>query len=79
MFLGELRESSAATAAQWSQLREQVMSVMEYSRQDCLRERESLRKELESRLTATEEVRLQIAHICTVTSTRIPYTLIHYV
>ncbi|CAI8015598.1 hypothetical protein GBAR_LOCUS9636 [Geodia barretti] len=56
LFLGHLRENSVETGTQISELQDQVLEAMRYSRQECCRERDNLRRELETRIAATEEV-----------------------
>jgi hypothetical protein len=57
LFLDHLQENSAKTGTQISELQDQVLEAMSYSRQECRRERDNLRRELETRISATEEVR----------------------
>ena len=45
------------TGAQISELKDQVLEAMRYGRQECRRESDNLRRELETRIAATEEVR----------------------
>ena len=58
MFLSNLRENSAEMVGQISQLQDQVLEAMKYGRHECLRERQTLKRELETRIAAMEEVRV---------------------
>lgn len=55
---GELRKSSENMVAENDRLKENILSVLQYSQRECGKSRESLRTELETRIMSIEEVRV---------------------
>lgn len=49
--------------AENAQLKETIWSVLQYSQRECGKSRESLRTELETRITSVEEVRVCTTHL----------------